>query len=306
MSHHISRRTALQALLAVPAVATLSPATAEARPVHAVQPGCRHDVSAQLAGLEQKYQARVGVFARNLRDGATVRHRSNELFPMLSTFKVLASAHVLRDFDHDGRFLARTIHYTAADLVVNSPITSQHVDTGMTVGELCAAAIQYSDNTAGNLILGQTGGPRSIGRFARSLGDRTTRLDRWEPSLNTAIPGDPRDTTTPESLGRDYAGLIVGRRLNDADRAQLTTWLKGNTTSTHRFRAGLPAGWVLADKTGSGDYGTANDIGVAWTPCGTPVLLSVQTRKAAPDAVAADQLLADIARLLACSLVRDE
>lgn len=306
MSHPISRRTALRALLAVPAVTALGPVAAEAHPVRPQHRDSRHDVSAKLARLEQQYQARVGVFARNLRDGATVRYRSNERFPILSTFKVLASAHVLRDFDHDGRFLARTIHYTADDLVVNSPITSLHVDTGMTVGDLCAAAIQYSDNTAGNLILGQTGGPRSIGRFARSLGDPTTRLDRWEPTLNTAIPGDPRDTTTPEALGRDYAGLIVGRRLNHADRTQLTTWLKGNTTSTHRFRAGLPAGWVLADKTGSGDYGTANDIGVAWTHCATPVLLSVQTRKSSPDAIADDQLIADIARLLASTLVGNE
>jgi beta-lactamase class A len=303
MPQPVSRRTVLVSALALPAAAALSPATTAFHPAAAE---ASVGVSQRLAALERRYDARIGVFAQNLRTGRTVHYRSGERFPILSTFKTLACANVLKNYDRHGEVLSELVRYTADELVVNSPITSQHVETGMSIADLCAAAIQYSDNTAGNLILQRTGGPASIGRFARTLGDHTTRLDRWEPALNTAIPGDRRDTTTPASIGHDYLKLILGNELRPRDRAQLTSWLLGNTTSALRFRAGLPAGWTLADKTGGGDYGTINDIGVAWTTRRTPLLLTAQTRKASPDAVGDPHLLADIAQLLAAALAPGE
>ncbi|GHI03897.1 hypothetical protein Scel_22180 [Streptomyces cellostaticus] len=176
----------------------------------------------------------------------------------------------------------------------------------MSVGDLCAAAIQYSDNAAGNLLLRQIGGPEGLTRFFRSLGDPVSRLDRWETDLNTAVPGDVRDTTTAEAIGRSFERLTLGRALEDTDRAQLVTWLKGNTTSTRRFGAGLPQGWVLADKTGTGDYATAHDIGVAWTTRNTPVLLAVLSTRPAKDAPVDDALIAEAARVLARTLAPGE
>ncbi|MBB5122967.1 hypothetical protein AF335_14350 [Streptomyces eurocidicus] len=77
----------------------------------------------------------------------------------------------------------------------------------MTVGELCDATIRFSDNLAGNLLLRELGGPTAITRFCRSIGDRTTRLDRWEPELNTAEPSRVTDTTSPRAIGRTYGRL---------------------------------------------------------------------------------------------------
>lgn len=225
---------------------------------------------------------------------------------MCSTFKTLAVAAVLRDRDRCGEFLDRVIRYTEDDLVEYSPVTGEHVDTGMTVRDLCAAAICYSDNTAGNLLLRRIGGPRGLTRFCRSLGDPTTRLDRWETELNTAYPGDVRDTTTPAAIGRDYGRLAVGNALSGRDRGRLTGWLKANTTSAKRFHAGLPDGWEIGDKTGTGDYGVANDIGIAWTTAGTPLVLAVLTSKDAQDAPAGDALVAEAARILARTLAPGE
>ncbi|WP_330238693.1 class A beta-lactamase [Streptomyces sp. NBC_00525] len=259
----------------------------------------------RLCALERAYGARVGAFAYNVATGVAVRHRADERFPMLSTFKTLAAAAVLRDLDRHGEVLGKVIHYTKADCVSDSPVTDtpEHIASGLSVARLCDAAIGDSDNTAGNLLLRELGGPDAVTRFARSLGDRTTRLDRWEPELNSAEPGRVTDTTTPFAIGRDYARLVLGKALGRRDRARLTRWLLDCRTSGTRFRAGLPPEWTVADKTGGGAYGSCNDVGIAWTPEGTPVVLAVLTTKPGdPEAAGDHQLIRTTAAVLAAAV----
>lgn len=262
----------------------------------------------ELKTLESEHKARLGVYAVNTRTGATVAYRADERFAFCSTFKTLPAAAILRD--KPDAFLATLIPYTATDLVTYSPITENHVGKGMRVDEICAAAIQFSDNTAGNLMLRQIGGPAGVTRFCRSLGDPITRQDRWETALNSAIPGDPQDTSTPRALGTTYRKLLLGDALSPAKRQRLRGWLLGNTTSANRFGAGLPAGWLIADKTGSGSYATGNDAGVAWTGRGTPILITVLTTKdgpnADPNAAADEALVAEAARIVARTLAPGE
>ncbi|MEU6089534.1 class A beta-lactamase [Streptomyces sp. NPDC047085] len=296
----LPRRRLIKAGLALTTAAVVTPAVMA--PTASAAPGATRT---ELSDLEQRYGARLGVFARNLRTGETVVYRAGERFAMCSTFKAFAAAAVLRDHA-DCAPLDRVIHYPPRDILPNSPRTEENLATGMSVHDLCAAAIQYSDNAAGNLLLREIGGPAGLTRFFRSLGDRVSRLDRWETDLNTAVPGDPRDTTTPQALGRSFERLTLGRALHPADREQLVTWLKGNTTSKKRFGAGLPEEWVRGDKTGTGDYATANDIGVAWTTRGTPLVLAVLSTKATKDAPVDDALIADTARVLARTLAPGE
>ncbi|MCC5033826.1 class A beta-lactamase [Streptomyces sp. WAC 00631] len=276
-----------------------SPASPTASPPPS---GRAREASRRLRALESEHGARLGVFARNLDTGETVVRRADERFPMCSLFKPVAAAAILRDHDRRGEFLARRIRYGTTDLVEHSPITGKHVAQGMTVGELCDAAIRYSDNTAANLLLRELGGPRAVTRFCRSVGDRTTRLDRWETELNSAEPWRVEDTTSPRAIARTYTRLIVGDTLSSADRERLTGWMLANTTSGERFRAGLPADWDLADKTGGGAYGTNNNAGVAWTPDRAPIVLAVLTTKPAPDAAPDNELIAETAELLASAL----
>ncbi|MFK0266429.1 class A beta-lactamase [Streptomyces angustmyceticus] len=254
---------------------------------------------AALRRLEHAHRARVGAFAHNTVTGATVAYRAHARVPLCSVFKTLAVAAVLRDLARHGETPARLIRYTGADLVDNSPVTEQHVTTGMTVAGLCAAALQRSDNTAANLLLRELGGPAAVTAFARSLGDRTTRLDRWEPDLNSAEPWRTTDTTSPAAIGTAYARLLVGDALPPSDRGRLTAWMTANETSTNRFRAALDKDWTVADKTGTGSYGTGNDVGVAWTPDGTPIVLAVLTGKTEQAADADDPLIASVTRVLA-------
>ncbi|MEU6350573.1 class A beta-lactamase [Streptomyces sp. NPDC047072] len=253
--------------------------------------------------LEEQHGARLGVFAHNLATKRSVTHRADELFPMCSLFKTLAAAAVLRDLDRHGEVLSRRIHYTADDLVEpGSDQTKAHLAEGMTVAELADVAITFSDNAAGNLLLRELGGPTAITRFCRSLGDPVTRLDRWEPELNSAEPDRITDTTTPRAIGRTYGRLVLGDALNRRDRELLTHWLLTNTTSGTRLRAGLPSTWTVADKTGGGSYGTNNNVGIAWTEEGAPIVLSILSTRPDPDAVRIDALIAETAALLADTL----
>jgi len=198
-------------------------------------------------------------------DDETGRHSAwsgHERFAMCSTFKLLAASLVLHRVDHGVETVDRLVGYGQDAIVPNSPITSLHVGTGMTISALCEAAITRSDNTAGNLLLASFGGPAALTGFAHRLGGGRTRLDRIETELNSATPGDRRDTTTPLDMIGLMRRLLLGHALSVPSRALLLSWLSANRTGGRRLRAGLPTGWQIGDKTGSGENGTTNDVGI--------------------------------------------
>ncbi len=195
---------------------------------------------------------------------------------MCSTFKFLAAAAVLHRVDGKEEQLGRMIPYTRADLLEYAPVTTEHVkEGGMTLGGLCAAALELSDNTAANLLLKTIGGPEGLTRYARSLGDQQTRLDRIEPDLNSAIPGDERDTTTPAAMLGNLRALLLTNALSPASRQQLGTWLEKNKTGAEMLRAGVPGDWRVGDKTGRGAHGATNDIAILRPPGKAPILVAV-------------------------------
>lgn len=249
---------------------------------------------ATLAGLEASSGGRLGVAAVRADGRGGFSYRGDERFPLCSTFKVLAVAAVLRDHKTS---LGRRIRFTRADITPWSPVTEKFLGEGLTVAELCKAALQHSDNTAGNLILAQLGGPAVLTAFARSLGDRAFRLDRWETELNAAAPGDERDTTTPTAMRDTLNGLICGSLLPRDAARRLREWMLGCATGAARLPAGAPHGWRVAHKTGGGDNGTANDVGVLLpeavdAPLVVCAYLTGSTRPAAEN----DAILAAVAR----------
>lgn len=246
-----------------------------------------------LAQLEQKFDARLGVYALATGTGVTIAHRADERFAFCSTFKGLAAAAVLHrnPLSH----LDTVITYTEDDLMKSSVITESHVDTGMTVRQLCDAAVRYSDGTAGNLLLRDLGGPAELTAYTRDLGDTVTRMDRIEPDIVAATPGDPRDTSSPRALGTDYQKIVLADALPADKRGVIRDLLERNTTGAKRIRASIPAGWVVANKTGTGDYGTLNDIAVLFPPDAEPILLAIMSSKATADAKYDEALIAEAA-----------
>jgi beta-lactamase class A len=199
-------------------------------------------------------------------------------------------------------WLNHVIRYRTADLVEYSPITEKHVRTGMTLRDVIVAALQYSDNTAGNLMLAELGGPAGLQRGLRALGDDTTHVDRTEPTLNTAVPGDVRDTSTAEALGLDLQRFVLGDALSAQRRRLLKGWLIGNTTGDRCIRAGVPDGWTVGDKTGSGGYGTRNDIAVVWPKGRKPLVVAVLTTRGVSGASSDDTLIADATKAALAAL----
>jgi len=250
--------------------------------------------------IEASVGGRLGVAVLDTATGELSGQRLDERFPMCSTFKCLAAAVVLARVDAGQERLDRRIVVARGDLLSWAPVTSKRVGgAGMTVAELCEAAITVSDNTAANLLLASTGGPASVTALARRLGDDVTRLDRTEPTLNESTPGDPRDTSSPRAMAQTLRRLMLGDALSEAGRAQLVRWMAANTTGGHRLRAGVPFDWRVADKTGTGDLGSTNDVGMLWPPRRAPlVVVSYLTEcKAAADA--REAALANVARSIA-------
>jgi beta-lactamase class A len=288
MNHFEQRRSLLLAALAAPLV------------------GCASDpilvnssFASSMAALEREPGCRVGVAAFDTGSQRRLAYRGDERFPMCSTFKVMpASAMLARGPD----LLATRVRYSKDDLVTYSPITEKHLADGMTNAELCAATMQYSDNTAANLLTKQLGGPAGMTAFARSRGDDVFRLDRWETELNSAIPGDPRDTTSPLAMMQTLQKLTLGAGLPQAEQRILIDWMLANTTGNERMRAGVPAGWKVADKTGSGSYGTTNSIGLLYPPNRAPIVAVVFTTQAAKEAPNRNDLVVAATRAIVTGL----
>ena len=254
---------------------------------------------ARLQALERTFDGRLGLCAIDTGSGRTLAWRAAERFPLCSTFKAVLAAAVLAQSSRSPGLLQQRIRYTRQDLVTYSPVTQAHAGDGMTVEALCAAAVQHSDNTAGNLLLQLIGGPAGLTAYARSVGDTAFRLDRWETALNSALPGDERDTTTPAAMSATLKRLVLDGALAAPQRAQLQDWLLGNTTGDARIRAGVPAGWRVGDKTGTGDYGSTNDVAVLWPSQGAPATLAIYLTGATPDAKPRNEIVAQAARVAA-------
>ena len=250
--------------------------------------------------IEASVGGRLGVAVLDTATGELAGRRLDERFPMCSTFKFLAAALVLARVDAGQERLDRRVVVTREALLKWAPVTSKHVGgAGMTVAELCEAAITVSDNTAANLLLASAGGPAGVTAFARRVGDTETRLDRIEPALNEAIPGDPRDTSTPRAMAQTLRTVLLGNALSDAGRAQIVRWMSANKTGAHRLRAGVPRDWRVADKTGTGDLGSTNDIGVLWPPGRAPLAVVGYLTGCKASGDAREAALANVARSVA-------
>lgn len=261
----------------------------------------QQQLSSKFAVIEQVIGGHLGVAALDTGNGRRIEYRAAERFPICSTFKFLLVAAVLQQ--SQGEPLDRRISYGADDILEWAPITKRHLsEGGMTVGELCAAAIEYSDNTAGDLLLRVIGGPAKLTEYIRGLGDPVTRLDRTEPSLNSAEPGDERDTTTPSAMVSNLKLLLLGDQLSRDSRRQLETWLVLNTTGIKRIRAGLPPGWRVGDKTGTGRNGAASDIAIVRPPERAPILIAIYLAQSLADTEQMNGAIARAASLIAQSL----
>ena len=259
----------------------------------------------KLADLESFSDGRIGLSALNTADNRRFQYRASERFPLCSTAKLMTVSAILRQSMADSHLLQQKIIYNKEDLVTYSPITEKQIVDGMKVCDLCAAAMEKSDNTAMNLLTKKLGGTGAVTLFARSIDDNTFRLDRIEPELNSAIPGDLRDTTTPEAMEKSLYQLCLGDALALPQRKQLQKWLKSCSTGDSRIRAGVPKDWIVGDKTGTGDYGTTNDVAIIWPPNRSPIVVAIYFTQNKKDANPKNDVIESVTRILINGLYAD-
>lgn len=267
------------------------------------------DATKKLTALVNQYGGRLGVYAINTGNGDRFSYHANSRFPLCSTAKVMTVGAILKNSMQTPALLNKTIQYSKKTVAKSgyAPITSKHIHSGMTIKALCAAAISYSDNAAENLLIQQLGDPKNVTHFAREIGDHKFDLTRWEPELNTAIPGDTRDTSTPKAVSESLQKLLLNNSvLANKQRKLLTQWLIQNTTGNARIRAGTPKKWIVGDKTGTGGYGTTNDIAIIWPPHCQPIVIAVyytqNTKNARPNNI----IIATTARIMINSFTRND
>lgn len=262
-------------------------------------PASADETTDKFSALETAAGGRLGVCIFDTGSGQRLSHRGDERFPLLSTFKALAAGCVLARVDRGEERLSRIVKYTQADVLSYAPVTKLHVADGMSMAALCDAAVGMSDNTAGNLMLASFGGPAGLTEWLRSIGDDVTRLDRTEPTLNEAKPGDLRDTTTPDAMAGTLRRLLTGDTLKPASRKQLADWLVASKVGDARLRAGLPSGWRTGDKTGTNGVGCANDVAITWPPERAPLIIASYLDHAGGTPAQRDAVHANVARIAA-------
>jgi beta-lactamase class A len=226
-----------------------------------------------LADIERRHGGRLGVFAVDTGSGRTLSHRADERFLMCSTFKGLLAAQVLARVDSGKDSLERFVRYTEKDLIFTSPVTKANVAQGaMSVGALCQAIVEVSDNTAAVLLMRSVGGPAALTQFVRSLGDTVTRSDRYEPESNQY--SGVLDTTSPRAITQAVSRILLGDVLSPPSRAQLESWMVACKPGLNRLRASLPADWRAADRPGTSVEEETNDYAIVRPPGRAPLLVA--------------------------------
>ncbi|MBQ1082736.1 MULTISPECIES: class A beta-lactamase [unclassified Nocardiopsis] len=250
------------------------------------------DFAAEFEALEQEYGSTLGVYALDTGSGDEVAFQEGERFAFASTFKALLAGVVLSENSLEE--MERVVTFDEEVLVPHSPVVEEHLDSGMSLLELCDATVRFSDNAAANLLLDEIGGPAGFTeRLGELTGDDVTVLERYEVEMSSAVPGEVRDTSTPEAMASSLEAFTLGDVLPEDRREVLVDLLVRNTTGDDLIRAGVPEGWVVGDKTGNGGYGTRNDIAVLWPEEGDPIVLAVMSSVGVEDAEHDDALIAE-------------
>ena len=258
----LTRRTLLSAALAA-AVAS----TTKAAPRGA----------SGLKSVHKFVGGRMGVHILDSQSGRRIGYDDDARFAMASTCKVPLAAAILWQVDHGAFPPTHLLPISRDQLLPNSPVVEQQLAAGhqgMSVRDLCAAAVTYSDNTAANVLFAGMGGPAPLTAFVRSIGDEVTRFDRNETELNSNAPGDERDTTTPRAMADTMLKIFTQDVLSVASRALLIDCMTLARNGADRIRAGIPRSWLSADKPGTGANGAYNDIALVWPPDRRPILIA--------------------------------
>ena len=229
--------------------------------------------SREMQALEARHGGRLGLALST--GGRRLAYRPDERFVYCSTFKMFLAAATLLRVQAGEERLDRAIPVTQADMINHAPVTESAIGGTLTIEQLMKGTVEVSDNPAANILIREMGGLDALRAFYRGIGDADTRVDRLEPEMNR-LDGD-KDTITPIQSVANLQRLLVSSDtpLSAGSKSLLMRWLVDTPTGMGRIKAGVPAGWTVAHKTGTGGYGPTNDIGLLYPPTGDPITIAI-------------------------------
>jgi len=253
-------------------------------------------ITEKIKQVEQKLGARVGVSVFDIGANESWNYNGDDKFPLMSTFKALACAKLLADVEKGIQSFDTSMVIKESSLIAWSPVAEKRIGEKMNLKQACSAAMLMSDNTATNIVLTGIKGPKALTQFMRSMGDNVTRLDRIEPDLNEALDGDERDTTTPNAMVKSLHKLLFGDVLSHDSKQQLKQWMIDNKVTGSLLRSVLPKNWSIADRSGSGGFGSRGITAVVWSEQHAPIIISIYLTQTSASFAQRNKAIADIGK----------
>jgi beta-lactamase class A len=303
-------------------------------------PAAEVPVSEQWRQIASESDGTVGAMALHLSSGRTASLRGDERFPLASVCKLPIAAHILAMVDEGRLSLNEELTIPGYDVWPGVSVVAERwpKQRRFRLDDLLEWMVAKSDNTAVQTLFRIGGGPKAMAARLRQWRVDGMRLDRserqctfdaagvrhvppvsrWTPGISeqmtAAIPPaerlaamrefltDPRDTGTPAGTVQLLKKLFAGELLSPKLTARLVEILKATTTGGARIKGLLPAGTVVAHKTGTTGTvmnfnGSTNDAGVILLPGGAGQLaIAVYLKGSTRNQEARDQMIARIAR----------
>ena len=299
------------------------------------------DLRSEIDTAERAQPGMLEVAVQNLEGGEMWAWNGSRRFPMQSVFKAPLGAAALAEVDAGRLRLDEQVTLEERD--ISPPLSAIGAAwpgrTTYTIGDLLVAAVGQSDNTAADVLMKRIGGPGAVTAWLRGKDVREVRVDRYERELQVEASGmdsfriawkdwpafkaardalpearrraalerflaDPRDTTTATGMLTFLAKLSKGELLGARSTIRLLRIMTESTTGANRLKAGLPAGAVLAHKTGTsatdlGVTAVTNDVGLLTLKDGRRYSVAVFLASSPQDAAAREAAIADVMRTIA-------
>lgn len=237
--------------------------------------------------------------------GGTVALNGKQQFPMQSVYKLAIAMAGLRQVDNGVLKLDQKVRVRPDDFApeaVNSPLRDKHSrGVELSVLELLQLMIVDSDGTASDVVLKLTGGPDQVTKYLRELGVEGTVVATSEKEMAQSDDVQYRNWSTPDSMVKLLQMLHQGRGLSAASRELLLEFMTKTGTFPGRIKGLLPAGTVVAHKTGSsgtknGLSRATNDVGLINLPNGNHLAVAVFVSDTKADDATREAVIAKIAR----------
>jgi len=260
----------------------------------------------EIANCASSAQGRVGVMAMLLETGESVSLSGDQRSPMQSVYKFPIGMATLHLVDQGKLSLRQKVKVIKSEYVrsgQHSPIRDKFPQgVTLTIQDLLRYAVSESDGSASDVLLRVAGGPVAVMKYLHQLGIDGVIVADTEKEIGRDVSVQYRNWATPQSAVALLRALHEGKPLSSASRALLLKLMIETPTGMRRLKGLLPAGTIVAHKTGTsgttdGMTHATNDIGIVTLPNGQHFAIAVFVSDSKANAETREELIAKIARI---------